>query len=97
MLKFIGFIALIMWVAQYGRPVSRAFAQLNSANANDRQKPKVTKLSSGKIKLDIDHSSKGNVTAVCDAKHDTTIIDPDPERPKTKVVYHNCELTYDIR
>lgn len=70
--------------------------QLNSANPNDRQKPLTTKLPNGKIHLDIDHSRKGNVTAICDKMPDTTILDSDPDRPKTKVVYHNCELTYDI-
>ena len=76
--------------------VSILLFQLNSSNPNDRQKPLTTKLPNGKIHLDIDHSSKGNVTAECDRKPDTTILDNDSERPKTRVVYHNCELTYDI-
>jgi hypothetical protein len=76
--------------------VSVLFFQLNSANPTNRQKPLTTKISPTKIKLDIDHSSKGNVTAVCDVKSDTTIIDPSTDRPKSKTVYHNCELTYDF-
>lgn len=71
--------------------------QLNSANQNNRQMPMVTESTlPNKVHLDIDHSSKGNVTAECDKNPDTVVLDSDPDRPKTKVTYHNCTLMYDV-
>ena len=78
--------------------------QLNSANEQNRELPQVTKskwsspsdIATKRVHLDIDHSSKGNVTAECDATPTVTTVSSDPDRPESVTVYHNCELTYQI-
>lgn len=76
--------------------VSIFLFQLNSANEKNREAPLVTSTESGKLHLDIDHGTKGDVSAECDKTPDVTVTDASPDRPKTKTVYHNCELTYEI-
>lgn len=75
-----------------------AIPQLNNSNPNKKQIPLTTKSQKkGKIHLDIDHSGKGDVTAECDDNPEQTTVSADPDRPVTKVVYHNCDLTYDVK